>query len=86
MRLKILILLIIICGGTYMLTHSVSIAAGVAVLLYVMDRLLKAWADKKDRQYFYGGTDGNNTDGNNGGTDNNEDNEPEKPATDGQAD
>ena len=56
-----------------MLTHSVCIAAGVAVLLYVMDRLLKAWADKKDRQYFYGGAD--NTD----------DNETENNTSDGKA-
>lgn len=56
MRIKILVCLIIICVGTYVLTSSVAITAGVAILMYVMDRVVKAWADKKDQQYFYGGT------------------------------
>ncbi len=50
--IKTLVLCIIICGGTYLLTHSLSITAGVAILLYVLDRVLGAWADKKDKEYF----------------------------------
>ena len=53
LNIKILVLFLIICGGTYALTHSVAIVAGVAILMYVADQLLGAWADKKDRQYFY---------------------------------
>lgn len=45
-------LCIIICGGTYILTSSLAITAGVAILLYVLDRVLSDWADKKDKQYF----------------------------------
>lgn len=79
MRLKIIVLFVIICGGTYALTKSLSIAAGVAILLYVADSLLAVWADRKNREYFYGGKattdksadeaeDSNNKD-NNGETD-----------------
>lgn len=53
LNIKILVLFLIICGGTYALTRSVAIVAGVAILMYVTDQLLGAWADKKDRQYFY---------------------------------
>ena len=52
LNIKILVLLIIICVGTYMLTSSVAITAGVAILMYVADQLVGAWADKKDKQYF----------------------------------
>ena len=54
MRLKIIVLFVIICGGTYALTKSLSITAGVAILLYVADSLLAVWADRKNREYFYG--------------------------------
>lgn len=54
MRLKIIVLFVIICGGTYALTKSLSIAAGVAILLYVVDSLLAVWADRKNREYFHG--------------------------------
>ena len=65
MRPKILICLIIICVGTYMLTSSMAITAGVAILMYVLDRIVKGWADKKDQQYFYGGTTNDNETENN---------------------
>lgn len=51
--IKILVSCIIICVGTYILTQSISITAGVAILLYCMDRLLSAWVEKKERQYFH---------------------------------
>lgn len=52
-NIKILVCLIIICVGTYLLTSSLAITAGVAILMYVVDTLVGAWADKKDREYFY---------------------------------
>lgn len=79
MRLKIIVLFVIICGGTYALTKSLSIAAGVAILLYVVDSLLAVWADRKNREYFNGDkattnnsadeAEGNNNKDNNGETD-----------------
>lgn len=51
--IKILVSCIIICVGTYILTKSISITAGVAILLYCMDRLLSAWVEKKEHQYFH---------------------------------
>lgn len=51
--IKILVSCIIICVGTYILTKSISITAGVAILLYCMERLLSAWVEKKERQYFH---------------------------------
>lgn len=36
-----------------MLTRSLCIAAGVAILMLVADCIVGAWADRKDRQYFY---------------------------------
>ena len=79
MRLKIIVLLVIICGGTYALTKSLSIAAGVAILLYVVDSLLAVWADRKNREYFNGDkattnnsadeAEGSNNKDNNGETD-----------------
>ena len=69
----------IICGGTYALTKSLSIAAGVAILLYVADSLLAVWADRKNREYFNGDkattnnsadeAEGSNNKDNNGETD-----------------
>ena len=79
MRLKIIVLFVIICGGTYALTNSLSIAAGVAILLYVVDSLLAVWADRKNREYFNGDkattnnsadeAEGSNNKDNNGETD-----------------
>lgn len=79
MRLKIIVLFVIICGGTYALTKSLSIAAGVAILLYVADSLLAVWADRKNREYFNGDkattkdsadeAEGSNNKDNNGETD-----------------
>ena len=79
MRLKIIELYVIICGGTYALTKSLSIAAGVAILLYVVDSLLAVWADRKNREYFNGDkattnnsadeAEGSNNKDNNGETD-----------------
>lgn len=66
LRPKILVLFIIICGGTYALTSSVAIAVGVAILMIVADWLVGNWADRKDNEYFYGktntGTNADNTD------------------------
>lgn len=45
-------LFVIICGGTYLLTKSVSITAGVMILMIVADKVVGAWADKKDHEYF----------------------------------
>lgn len=53
LNIKILVLFIVICGGTFALTDSWAIVAGVAILMFVADKLVGAWADKKDRQYFY---------------------------------
>ena len=79
MRLKIIVLFVIICGGTYALTKSLSIAAGVAILLYVADSLLAVWADRKNREHFNGDkantnnsadeAEGSNNKDNNGETD-----------------
>ncbi len=51
--IKIIVLLIIICGGTYLLTRSLCIAAGVGILMYVLDSIVGAWADHMDDKYFY---------------------------------
>ena len=53
LSVKILVMFIIICVGAYVLTDSISIAAGVAILMLVLDQIMGAWADKKDKQYFY---------------------------------
>lgn len=45
-------LFVIICGGTFLLTKSVSITAGVMILMVVADKVVGAWADKKDHEYF----------------------------------
>lgn len=52
LNIKILLLLIVICVGTYALTSSWSITLGVVILMVVADRVVGAWADKNDRQYF----------------------------------
>lgn len=52
-NVKILVCFIIICVGTYLLTSSLAITAGVAILIYVVDTLMGEWADKKDKEYFY---------------------------------
>ncbi len=52
LNIKILLLLVVICVGIYALTASWSITLGVAILMAVADRVVGAWADRKDRQYF----------------------------------
>lgn len=52
LTIKMLSLFVIICGGTYLLTKSVSITAGVMILMIVADKVVGAWADKKDHEYF----------------------------------
>ena len=52
LNIKILVCFLIIVVGTYLLTDSLAIAAGVAILMLVVDTLVGAWADKKDKQYF----------------------------------
>jgi ABC-type transport system involved in cytochrome bd biosynthesis fused ATPase/permease subunit len=52
LNVKILSLFVIIAVGTYALTSSWSIMLGVAILMVVADRVVGAWADKKDEQYF----------------------------------
>lgn len=63
LNIKILVLFIVICGGTFALTNSWAIVAGVAILMFVADKLVGAWADKKDRQYFYHDLDNEENDG-----------------------
>ena len=62
LNIKILVLSIIICGGTYILTKSLSITAGVAILLFVINTLLDQWVDKKEKQYFHKDQDNGETD------------------------
>ena len=52
LNVKILLLLIVICVGTYALTGSWSITAGVVILMVVADRVVGVWADHKDEEYF----------------------------------
>lgn len=52
LSIKILSLFVIICGGTYLLTKSVSITVGVMILMVVADKVVGAWADRKDHEYF----------------------------------
>lgn len=52
LTIKMLSLFVIICGGTYLLTKSISITAGVMILMVVADKVVGAWADKKDHEYF----------------------------------
>ena len=62
LNIKILVLSIIISGGTYILTKSLSITAGVAILLFVINTLLDQWVDKKEKQYFHKDQDNGETD------------------------
>ena len=80
MRLKIIVLFVIICGGTYALTKSLSIAAGVAILLYVADSLLAVRADRKNREYFNGdkATTNNSADDTEGSNNNNDNGETDR--------
>ena len=52
MDVKVLIFLTIICVGTYFITFSFAITAGVAILAVVIDNIYTTWLDKKDKQYL----------------------------------
>ena len=52
MDVKVLIFLTIICVGTYFITFSFAITAGVAILSVVIDNVYTAWLDKKEKQYL----------------------------------
>lgn len=47
MDVKVLIFLTIICVGTYFITFSFAITAGVAILAVVIDNVYTTWLDKK---------------------------------------
>ncbi len=49
---KLIVLFAIIFAGTWALTESLPIAAGVMVVVLVADRLIKKWADRNDKKYF----------------------------------
>ncbi len=42
----------IICVGTYFITFSFAITAGVAILAVVIDNVYTTWLDKKEKQYL----------------------------------
>lgn len=50
--LKSIVSIVIVAIGTRLLTDSWAIAAGVALLLYVLDSVLYTWAAKKNEQYY----------------------------------
>ena len=52
MDVKVLIFLTIICVGTYFITFSFAITAGVAILAVVIDNVYTTWLDKKEKQYL----------------------------------
>ena len=52
MDVKVLIFLTIICVGTYFITFSFAITAGVAILAVVIDNVYTKWLDKKEKQYL----------------------------------
>lgn len=52
MDVKVLIFLTIICVGTYFITFSFAITAGVAILAVVIDNVYTTWLDKKEKEYF----------------------------------
>lgn len=52
MDVKVLIFLTIICVGTYFITFSFVITAGVAILALVIDNIYTTWLDKKEKQYL----------------------------------
>lgn len=62
LNLKILVLFIIICCGTYALSKSLCLTIGIAILMLVLDNIIGAWADKKDKEYFYKDEENGETD------------------------
>lgn len=52
MDVKVLIFLTIICVGTYFITFSFDVTAGVAILAVVIDNVYTTWLDKKEKQYL----------------------------------
>lgn len=52
MDVKVLIFLTIICVGTYFITFSFTLTAGVAILALVIDNIYTTWLDKKEKQYL----------------------------------
>ena len=52
MDVKVLIFLTIICVGTYFITFSFAITAGVVILAVVIDNVYTTWLDKKEKQYL----------------------------------
>ena len=52
MDVKVLIFLTIICVGTYFITFSFAVTAGVAILAVVIDNIYTTWLDKKEIQYL----------------------------------
>lgn len=52
MDVKVLIFLTIICVGTYFITFSFAITAGVAIMAVVIDNVYTTWLDKKEKQYL----------------------------------
>lgn len=52
MDVKVLIFLNIICVGTYFITFSFAVTAGVAILAVVIDNIYTTWLDKKEKQYL----------------------------------
>ena len=52
MDVEVLIFLTIICVGTYFITFSFAVTAGVAILAVVIDNIYTTWLDKKEKQYL----------------------------------
>ena len=52
MDVKVLIFLTIICVGTYFITFSFAITAGVAILAVMIANVYTTWLDKKEKQYL----------------------------------
>lgn len=52
MDVKVLIFLTIICVGTYFITFSFAVTAGVAILAVVIDNIYTTWLDKNEKQYL----------------------------------
>lgn len=52
MDVKVLIFLTIICVGTYFITFSFAITAGVAIMAVVIDNVYTTWLDEKEKQYL----------------------------------
>ena len=51
-NIKVIVLLAIIAGGTYVLTDSLPITAGVAILAFAVDALIGNWLDRMSERYF----------------------------------